>query len=65
MSTEEALKQALEDLQEIVKIRKEKATVPDTPQMKLLRCNPSPQKGGFDLRFLNIDILNKKLYNNN
>lgn len=59
MSTEEALKQALEDLQEIKRIRKEGLGISIIPSMKVLKCTPSPNKSNFDLRFLNASILQK------
>ena len=59
MSTEEALKRALEDLQEIKRIRKEGLSISVIPSMKVLKCNPSSKKSNFDLRFLNASILQK------
>lgn len=58
MSTEEALKHALEELQEAVRISREGTST--TPHMGLLKCNPSSRKDGFDLRSLNMKLLKSK-----
>lgn len=58
MSTEEALKHALEDLREAVRISREGTCA--TPHMEMLKCNPSSRKNGFDLRSLNMKLLKSK-----
>lgn len=58
MSTEEALKHALEDLREAVRISREGTNI--APYMELLKCNPASRKTGFDLRSLNTELLKSK-----
>ena len=58
MSTEEALKHALEELQEAVRISREGTST--TPHMELLKCNPASRNAGFELRSLNTELLKSK-----
>ena len=55
---EEILKHALDDLQEVARIRGRKENREVPPVMRIIKCRASRGKGSFDLRSLNMGALN-------
>lgn len=55
---EEILKHALDDLQEVARIRGRKENKGGPSVMRIIKCRASHRKGNFDLRSLNMGALN-------